>query len=226
MVEGLVDKLFWSLVLGAVIGLAGDFLTRDVESGQLFFLFAGTLLLGSGMAASLGLEPMWVGLVAGIWLMNATLRRLDVLEVIKRGHGCIKKGLLFIAGWLLGNGLIQGEVDMGIFFGVLLLLLIARPVARMGSLYVIRHFLGNNALKSANVKMGYLMDLDELALVIPAVLLEVLPAPVGLALLGAVMMGQLILRLIRGIEYALVRYSGITGQNESLFAEHRKGKRS
>ena len=80
--EGILGELFWSLVLGGIIGLVGDLLTRDVEGDALFYLMIGVVLLGSGVAASVGLDPVWGGLISGLWLINATLQRLDIIGIL------------------------------------------------------------------------------------------------------------------------------------------------
>jgi hypothetical protein len=53
VVEGLGATMTWSLVLGGAVGLLGDLLSReDLPAGVLYYLLAGALLLGSGMAGS------------------------------------------------------------------------------------------------------------------------------------------------------------------------------
>ena len=100
VVEELASEVIWGLVLGAVIGFSVDLITRGAERGELFFLIGSGLALGCGIAAGLGLEPLWIGLVAGTWLINCTLRRLDILQVVEGGHRTMKIGLYFTAGWL------------------------------------------------------------------------------------------------------------------------------
>ena len=214
LVAGPVDKMLWSIALGGVIGLIGDLLIRGVETGALFYLLSGVVMLGSGVSASLGLEPLWVGMVAGIWLINTTLRRLDVLEVAERSRGMVKVALLFLAGWILGRGLVQTGADVGLFAWMLLLLVVLRPAGRVIGLRVAGRLLGRNALKHTYVKVGDLLDLDDVVLVVAAGLTGVLEPSVGLALLGAVMVGQLVLRLVGyGLEYLTAQRPTLAGLN-------------
>jgi hypothetical protein len=191
-VDGLAGEIFWSLVLGAVIGLVADLLIRGVDAGFLCYLLMGALMLGSGIAGALGLEPLWIGLVAGIWLINTTLRRLDILVVVERNHGLVQAGVYLVAGWMLGSGLARHQVDTGVLAWVLVLVGLLRPLVRLGFLQAAERIRGKRSLK--NLDTGGLLDLDDLALVVAMGLMSILPAEMGLALLGAVMAGRFCLR--------------------------------
>ena len=191
-VDGLAAEIFWSLVLGAVIGLVADLLIRGVDAGFLCYLLMGALMLGSGIAAVLGLEPLWIGLVAGIWLINTTLRRLDILVVVERNHGLVQAGVYLVAGWILGSGLARHQVDMGVLAWVLVLVGLLRPLVRLGFLQAVERIGGKSSLK--NLDTGGLLDLDDLALIVAMSLISLLPAETGLALLGAVMAARFCLR--------------------------------
>ena len=216
VVAGTAGKLLWGLALGCLTGVIGDLLTRDAEAEAVFSLLAVTLLMGGGVAATLALEPLWVGLAAGVWAINATLRRVDVLKAVEHNHGYVRVGILFGAGWLLGRGLTQAGVDWATFAWMLLLLVALRPAARLGALHLAGRVLAIRALKATHARAGNVLDLDDVALVVAAGLTQVLSAPVGRAVLAAAMVGQLSLRLARVWGERLAgHHLGLAGSGET-----------
>ena len=211
--EGIIGELLGSLVLGGMIGVVGDLLIRDVEGDDLFYRMMSVVLLGSGVAASVGLDPVWGGMVSGLWLINATLHRLDIIEVLKRATGSARSVLFFLVGWLLGSELMSCKMDWGIFFWVISLLLFLRPVARLGVLLVAHRSLGRFEARMPNRLMGNWLIPDELALVIAAGISKIILPSAGLAVLGAVLAGYVILLLVGGkVESFLSRLQPIAGQ--------------
>lgn len=196
-VDTTAGELFWASVLGCATGLVGDLSTRDeLGSGTVCFLLAGALLLGGGLAAALGLEPLWVGLLAGIWLINSTLRRLDVLRAVEQGHDLVQIGLLFGCGWLLGMGLEEGEMSMGVFAWVLVLVVGLRLAARLGNRLSGQYQQTRGAARHASPRAAQLLELDDVGLALAASLMRALPLEAGTAVLGAVAAGQFGMRLI------------------------------
>jgi len=195
LVESLPAQAGWSLVLGAVTGLVLDLLTRGSERLELFFLLGGGLALGSGIAAVLGLEPIWVGLVAGAWLINGTLRRLEILQMVDGGHSLVRIGLYFSAGWLLGKGLALEGMAPGIFFWVLATVVILRPAARFGGSWLGVRFFGQRGGGTREEGNRGLPGLGELELAMGAGLLIWLGQGRGNAVLAGVLVGQWILCL-------------------------------
>jgi Kef-type K+ transport system membrane component KefB len=71
---------FWfclQLVLGAIFGWVTDYLYHSIETsegetdaGELTLVFFGMLCLSSGFAAYLGLSPLFVGVVSGMFFAN------------------------------------------------------------------------------------------------------------------------------------------------------------
>ena len=212
-VDGLGAEIFWSLVLGAAIGLVADLLVRGVEESLLNFLLIGSLMLGTGIAGALGLEPLWIGLVAGIWLINTTLRRLDILGTVERNHRLVQSGVFFVAGWMLGNGLAQYRMDPGVFVWVLMALVVLRPLSRWAVLRAVERTGGRRTLKP--YMLGGLLDMDALALIVAMTLSSILPPGTGLGMLGAVMAGRFCLRP-----------AGWLLQQWTLFAGRRAGSSS
>ena len=195
IVEGGLEEMGWSLVLGAVVGAIGDLVMRDSEGRMLFYLLAGVLLLGGGLAATLGLEPLWVGLATGLWLINATLRRVDILQVVRQSGSTVEPALLFAAGWFWGDALRAGGLDWGLTVWIWGLLVLLRPLVRLGVLQGAQRWIPTHMLHSASAGSGAPVRLDILTLAGAATLSQALPPPLGSALLGAGLLAQLSLGL-------------------------------
>lgn len=197
MVDSPVGKLFWSTLLGCFVGLLGDLVTRDQFNGWVIcYLLAGVVLLGGGIAAALGLEPLWVGLLAGAWLINATLRRLDILEAMSQSYSFAQSALLFGCGWFLGEGVLAGGVSLRVFAWAALLVVVLRLAARLSSRLEVRYVPAERPHRGQRPVPAGAIDLDDVGLALAASLMRILPAEAGIALLGAVAAGQLCLRLI------------------------------
>ena len=142
------------------------------------------------MAGALGLAPLWVGAVAGIWLVNATMRRLDILRALEQGQDMARAVLLGVAGWMLGAAL--GESGFELAFGawVLLALVAIVPGVRFGAWQGLGKLLDRAVPQRTGVAPRQLLELDDLGLVIALSLAAVLPAERGAALLAAALLGQ------------------------------------
>ena len=209
VVEGVVGAVLWCVVLGALVGLVVDLATREVRRGHLYFLVAAGLLLGCGMALALGLEPLWVGLVAGGWLINATVRRLDILRTLERGQGLVKTVLPGAVGWSMGALVVVGGLDWAFAALILAILLLGVPVVRFGVWHGAGRVFDRAALRRTRIGPHHLLELDDLALVIALGLAAVLPADQGAALLAAVLVGQRLMHL--AALWAASRLSGMAG---------------
>ena len=195
VVEGVVGAVLWCVVLGALVGLVVDLATREVRRGHLYFLVAAGLLLGCGMALALGLEPLWVGLVAGGWLINATVRRLDILRTLERGQGLVRTVLPGAVGWSMGALVVVGGLDWAFAGLILAILLLGVPVVRFGVWHGAGRVFDRAAVRRTGIEPRHLLELDDLALVIALGLAAVLPADQGAALLAAVLVGQRLMHL-------------------------------
>ena len=126
-IEG-VATILWGAVLGGAIGLFCDLTSREFHpDGHLFFILATFTFVGTGLSEALGLQPLWVGAFAGIWLINCTLRRLDILRVVERGRSFVRFGLPLALGWLLGDRLQAAGIDWEAFAVTLAVVLLLRP---------------------------------------------------------------------------------------------------
>ena len=189
------NRILWGLLAGALIGLLGDLVSREEFSpGGFLFVLAGLIVLGSGIAATLNIEPLWMGLCAGAWLINSTLRRLDVVHVVERGQGFIRFCLPFLAGWVVGKGLEQG-FGLQPFLLTLLVILVIRPVVKVGGLKVASRLTERSAKRSVVAEARGALGLEETGLAIGISLTTLLPTGVAEAALAAVLAGQFLLDL-------------------------------
>ncbi len=196
VVEGMWAKYGACLVLGALIGLIVDLATRGLGKGYLYYVIAAGLLLGSGMAGALGLEPLGVGAVAGIWLVNATMRRLDILRALEQGQDMVRTVLPGVAGWALGAALIKGGLEFAFGAWVFLALVAVVPGMRLGVWYGMGKLLDRSVHQRTGVGPRQLLELDDLGLVIALSLAVILPAGQGAALLAAALLGQRLMHVV------------------------------
>ena len=196
VVEGTWAKYGACLVLGALIGLIVDLATRGLSKGYLYYAIAAGLLLGSGMAGALGLEPLWVGAVAGIWLVNATMRRLDILRALEQGQDMVRTVLPGIAGWTLGAMLIEGGLEFAFGAWAFLALVAVVPGVRLAMWHGMRQMFSRSVDQRTGVEPRQLLELDDLGLVIALSLAAFLPAGQGAALLAAALLGQRLMHTV------------------------------
>ena len=196
IIEGTWAKYGSCLVLGALVGLIVDLATRGLSKGYLYYVIAAGLLLGSGMASALGLEPLWVGGVAGIWLVNATMRRLDILCALEQGQDMVRTVLPGVAGWALGAALIKGGLELVFSAWVFLALVAIVPGVRLGVWHGMRQLFNRSMDQRTGVGPRQLLELDDLGIVIALSLATVLPAGQGAALLAAALLGQRLMHVV------------------------------
>ncbi|MDA0337763.1 MAG: hypothetical protein O2782_21565, partial [bacterium] len=103
-IDGVGGGLLWVLAVGCIAGLVADLVTRDdFAPGGLYPQLTAVLLIATGVAGGLGLEILLVTAIAGFWLVNATLRRLDILHVLQRGAILPRVLVPFLGGWFVGG---------------------------------------------------------------------------------------------------------------------------
>ena len=117
---------------------------------------------------------------------------MDVLGTVERNHGLVQAGVFFVAGWMLGNGLAQHQMNPGVFAWVLISLVVLRPLSRLAVLRAAERIWGRSRLQP--YMLEGLLDLDALAFIVAMTLSSILPPGGGLGMLGAVMAGRFCLR--------------------------------
>ena len=207
-IEG-AGLIFWGAVLGGLTGLVCDLATReDLAPGGILFVLAILLLLASGLAFALGLQPLWVGALAGVWLINGTLRRLDILHVINRGRRIAHFGLPLAAGWLLGSSIPRHGIDLETAIVTFAISGLMRPAVKIGAVIVANRALRNGPIARAESPHADIAVSEQLPLLFAVLLYNALDAAAGTAVLAGVMSGEIVLRLAFG------RHEGDTDGSE------------
>ncbi len=189
MIEGGGMELIVTLILGSLIGLGTDLLTRECHKRSVVFLLILCLMFGGGIAAVCGLEPIGIGLVSAVWIINTTLRRRDILPAVAAGEAPMSAGIYFGAGFFLGGLPTQG-FEWSITLYVFLAIAAIRPLAAMGAVVVARHLPAMSTLRSLHISAETYFGSSDLALAAALVLGYLLPDRVGVSIVAAVIAAQ------------------------------------
>ena len=196
--EGPLERLLWGLAAGCLAGFLADMATRvDFAPGGLYPPLAAVVLLAVGLSGGIGLEGLLVGAVAGFWLINATLRRLDILRVLDRGARFPRVTVPFLAAWYVGAGLRQGLMDTIVFAVVAVGVVALRPVVRLVTARVVESAIDRRRRRRPPPAAAQGISIDELGLVIGVLLLKPLHPAAGVGGLAGVLTAALVLGGIR-----------------------------
>ena len=226
-IEG-VATILWGAVLGGVIGLLCDLTSREYHSdGPLFFILATFAFVGAGLSGALGLQPLWAGSIAGIWLINCTLRRLDILRVVERGRPFVRFGLPLALGWLLGDRLQAAGMDWEAFAVTLAVVLLLRPAVKFISTKV-ACLLSPKASAASPHPGKDRAESGQLSLLAGLMVFNAFDGGVGAGVLAGVFAGYLVLNVATALSLEgrdASRSSGteLTGENAAL-EEGRNGQ--
>jgi hypothetical protein len=198
VVDTLAGKMLCTIALGAATGIILDLLTRGVGRLQLLLLVTGGLAIGAGTGAGLGLEPAWIGVIAGAWLINSTLRRLELLRSAQRAQPAMRIGLLCVAGWTFGSGVVQHGLAVLVMLAVLLLVCVMRPLAMWCGWLAARRIAAAGWIKHPPQRERELLtNIESMGLALAIGLCQLLDGPAGVAALGAVLISQWIYCLMQ-----------------------------
>jgi len=194
-IEGADGRLLMALICGGLVGCLGDLASRNERSlRERIYLVVGILLVGGGLAGAWGLPPVFVGMVAGAWLINATSRRVAVLETTDRIREFIEGTFLVLIGAVLSMASLLRSRDGLIALGLGVLLFALRLLGKtvgtgMGARIFVkvpteyRNMLGLTLLPQAGiaVAVAYGQNLNDVLLcgVLLSVLFALLAAPYG-----------------------------------------------
>jgi hypothetical protein len=195
-IDSVLGRLLWVLIVGAVAGLVIDLATKDdFAPGGLYLQVAAVVLITAGVAGAIGLETLLVAAVAGFWLINATLRRLDILHVLQRGAGLPRLLVPLFGGVFVGVGVRSDGIDALSFGVILVLVLFMRPVARIvGRRMVLAGPLAERRRRQESLPSG-LIEIDELGILLAAVLTRLLEPAAGVGAMAALLLAQWLLGL-------------------------------
>ena len=196
--EGLVERLLWGFAAGCLAGFLADMATRvDFAPRGLYPPLAAVVLLAVGLSGGIGLEGLLVGAVAGFWLINATLRRLDILRVLDRGAKFPRVAVPFLAAWYVGAGLRQGSMDAVVFAVVAAGVVALRPVVRLATARAVEGAFGRRRRRGPKPSAAEGLSIDEFGLVIGVLLLKPLQPTAGVGGLAGVLAAALALGVVR-----------------------------
>ena len=195
-ITGVSERMLWGLAMGCGAGLLCDLAAKDhTPTGVTFGVLAGVLLLVSGIALAFGIQPLLIGVMAGAWVINATLRRLDVHHVIEKSSSVSSIGVPFVLGWTIGYGVNSYGISGKAFLIGLCLILAVRPLVRVAGWR-----LGEYLIKARNPaalsREGESVLFDTSGFLIALVLTMTISGAAGVSFLTAAVVSQLIFALI------------------------------
>ncbi len=194
-IEGAAGRLFVALICGGLVGCLADFSnSKERLLHERVYVLAGILLVGAGAAGALGFPPVFVGMIAGMWLINATTRRLELLETMDRMRGITEGAFLVLMGAVLPTASLLRSKDGLIVLGLGLLFFSLRFLGKtvgtgMGARIFTklpttrRNGLGLTLLSQGGIALAvaYGQGLDDVLMggILISVLLALLAAPYG-----------------------------------------------
>ena len=190
-ISGVAERVLMGLCMGCIAGLLCDLASKDHSSaGFTFSVLAAVLLAVGGVAVAFGVQPLLVGITGGAWLINATLRRLDVQRVVERSYGISSIGVPLLAGWFLGHGIVTYGFSRESFVVGLALILVIRPLIRVAGWR-----LGEHLIKAKNPQAlsreGESLPFDNTGFVIALVLMMAAPGAAAIGFLAAALLAQI-----------------------------------
>jgi hypothetical protein len=125
------DALFLSLAIGAGTGILLDTALR-VESDlkRAGYLVVALAAVAGGLCTSFDLPALFVGLIAGGWLINVTLRRRDVQTLAEHLHPVMEGLFLVVAGSMIGVRSSDSSLNIRGMAYLAMLLFVSRAIAK------------------------------------------------------------------------------------------------
>ncbi len=129
VVSGWVAKIGVAVILGFGTGILLDMLSRDdLDYKRKTAPMLGALILGCGLAVALQLPVILIGLVSGAWLINTTLRRREVINLVNPPSTFLEGIFMILWGTLIGE---KSAPDLYIVLVMSLPLFAAAGVAKI-----------------------------------------------------------------------------------------------
>ena len=192
VIEG-IEGMLLGMLLGSLVGFFCDLLSReDQNTTAVLFTYFTFVLLGVGLAHFFGLQPLWVGAFSGLWLINSTLRRLDILNTVEQSSKLVSFVLPLVVGCLLGKNLSTLGVDWQSFSLGLAAMIFLRPIVKIFSAFIMKRSYTIRDLGS----FSWIRDLAEfehVSLMAALVLFNVLGERVGGGMLAGTLLGNFFL---------------------------------
>ena len=148
--------------LGLLMGVAFDFIFRAHPNGVVSMLLSGGMMAVLGSPCTgLKIPGLFVGFLGGMWLINTTVRKREVLELADRTHAFVCPVFYILLGSVIGGygGGPFFQIAPLVPFGVALFLV--RGLVRMLSLTIANRIWGpsyprRSILEISGLPMNYL----------------------------------------------------------------------
>jgi len=113
-----IEFAMLSLAMGCVLGVLLDLVTRGISRKYMGYVVSAVLMVFVGIGATVGLDPIWIGFVGGIWFINTTIERRDVLLIFGQGDQMLNRCVFFLCGLIIGSQSVLNNIDfkLGIWF--------------------------------------------------------------------------------------------------------------
>ena len=192
VIEG-IEEMLLGMLLGSLVGFFCDLLSRESQNTTvLLFTYFTFVLLGVGLAQLFGLQPLWMGAFSGLWLINSTLRRLDILNAVAQSRKLVNIVLPLSVGCLLGKNLSTVGLDWQSFSLGVVLMTLVRPTVKVFSAFVVKRSYTIRDLGSLSWIRG-LAEFEHVSLMAALVLFYALGERVGAGMLTGTISGNFFL---------------------------------
>lgn len=125
------DALLLSVAIGVGAGILFDTALRvEPELEKAAYLIVALTAAAGGLCVSFDLPALFVGLIAGGWLINVTLRRRDVQALSERIHPVIESLFLVVAGSMIGIRSSDSSLSLQGMAYLAMLLFVSRAIAK------------------------------------------------------------------------------------------------
>ena len=111
-----IDFAMLSLIMGCVLGLLLDLSTRGLSKKYIAYVASAGLMVLVGIGASVGLDPVWIGFIGGIWFINTTIERREVVSIFGQGDKMLNRCIFFICGIIIGIQSASKAIDFSLAF--------------------------------------------------------------------------------------------------------------
>lgn len=124
------------LTLTAIAVMAGMVLNMLIAGARsvtgMSAVLAGIAAVLGGLAFSLGFSSLFLGAGAGAFLINASLKRIQLLDALNAGQGIVERVFMFFFGASVIPLFISGEARVGVAVGAAFLIFLVRALLNYG----------------------------------------------------------------------------------------------
>jgi hypothetical protein len=141
--SGTTAMIMFHILTGVAGGILLNILIAGAHTtGSLMLILGGSAALSGGIAYAFKLSPLFLGMLTGAFLINATLKRLQVLDAVNTVNDYIEKALMFLIGTMAAPLILilQEEALLIILFAAVLVafrMLLKYGISRMWSTHII-----------------------------------------------------------------------------------------